>query len=91
MGRGPRDTYRKGLKLREFIVPSNIAKLEILAKDIFEHRTENGGDDTPPEPCALNYAIDFLDLFLEIQTMFSLMHASEHEGEPSPPEEEVIH
>ena len=54
------------------MIPTNIARLESLAKDIYEHRSQ---DDQGEEPMALNYGIDFLDLFLEIQTMLSMINS----------------
>ena len=60
--------------MTEFIVPSNIAKLELLAKDIYEYRTGPYSEEPEREPCARDYGIDFLNLFLEIQTLFSMVN-----------------
>ncbi len=50
------------------VTPSNLAKLETLARHIYEHRTDQGAE----EPCASDYGIDFLELLLEFQALFAM-------------------
>ena len=71
--------------MAEFPVsPNNLAKLETLARHIYEHRTGQGVE----EPCASDYGIDFLELFLEFQALFAMFQ----DGEPSlEVEPETIH
>ena len=66
------------------MIPTNIARLESLAKDIYEYKSQVGfesvantqeGDLVLEEPVPMNYGIDFLNLFLEIQTMLSMLNS----------------
>ena len=66
------------------MIPTNIARLESLAKDIYEYKSQVGFESVAntqeedlvlKEPVPMNYGIDFLDLFLEIQTMLSMLNS----------------
>ena len=59
------------------MIPTNIARLESLAKDIYEYKSQGDSaeEDVLKEPRPLNYGINFLELFLEIQTMLSMLNS----------------
>jgi len=66
------------------MIPTNIARLESLAKDIYEYKSQVGFESVAntqeedlvlKEPVPMNYGIDFLNLFLEIQTMLSMLNS----------------
>ena len=74
---GPRPLWTCYRRIMNLMIPTNIARLESLAKDIYEYKSQGGSaeEDVLKEPKPLNYGINFLELFLEIQTMLSMLNS----------------